>query len=71
MTVTTVQPHDWNTRIADDARANLATHSRDADECRELGLMLGLLEADPDGSLVTANPLNVDVGDFVWHSPMR
>lgn len=45
------------------ARVNLTTHVRSTDELRELGLMLGLIEVDPAGSLVTACPWDLDVGD--------
>lgn len=43
--------------LADTARANLTAHARSTDELRELGLMLGLIEVGPTGSLVTAYPL--------------
>ncbi|WP_371793112.1 hypothetical protein OG285_32805 [Streptomyces sp. NBC_01471] len=49
--------------LAAAARANLATHVRSTDELRELGLMLGLIEVDPTGSLVTACPWDLDDGN--------
>ncbi|MFC8125524.1 hypothetical protein [Streptomyces sp. NPDC057302] len=45
------------------ARANLTTYVRSADERRELGLMLGLIEVDSEGSLVAACPWDLDAGD--------
>ncbi|WP_326742871.1 hypothetical protein [Streptomyces sp. NBC_01768] len=46
--------------LADTARANLTAHARSTDELRELGLMLGLIEVGPTGSLVTAYPWELD-----------
>ncbi|MFD4948896.1 hypothetical protein ACFWNT_41930 [Streptomyces sp. NPDC058409] len=63
--------------LADTARANLTAHARSTDELRELGLMLGLIEADPTGSLVTACPWELDDDavadgpDQCSHSPLR
>ncbi|MGW6600488.1 hypothetical protein [Streptomyces sp. NPDC055036] len=48
--------------LAGTARANLTAHARSTDEFRELGLMLGLIEVDPTGSLVTACPWDLDDG---------
>ncbi|GAA0346206.1 MULTISPECIES: hypothetical protein [Streptomyces] len=45
------------------ARTNLTAHVRSTDELRELGLMLGLIEVDPAGSLVTACPWDLDADD--------
>ncbi|MFI8091511.1 hypothetical protein ACIF9R_24855 [Streptomyces sp. NPDC086080] len=53
------------------ARANLTTHVRSTDELRELGLMLGLIEVDPAGSLVTACPWDLDAGDAAVDGPDR
>ena len=53
------------------ARANLATHVRSTDELREPGLMLGLVEVDPAGSLVTACPWDLDAGDAAADGPDR
>ena len=48
---------DLNDRIAQDARLAVAARAYDAAECRELGLMLGLLTPGPEGSgLTRANP---------------
>lgn len=57
------QPKDPKTVLADDARLNIAAHSRDVPDCRELGLMLGLMETVPDGSLTTTDPWYADPGD--------
>ncbi|WP_434598335.1 hypothetical protein [Streptomyces sp. A5-4] len=51
------------------ARAILATHVRSTDELRELGLMLGLIEIDPTGSLVTAWPWDLDADDAAVDGP--
>lgn len=53
------------------ARANLTTHVRSTDELRELGLMLGLMEVDPGGSLVAACPWDLDAGDAAVDGPDR
>ncbi|MFK0244558.1 hypothetical protein ACIQUM_07655 [Amycolatopsis azurea] len=62
MTIARSRQQNWGIAVvADDARRTLATNVRDADELRDLGLMLGLFVADPDGSVGTANPLAADV----------
>ncbi|UJW28838.1 hypothetical protein L3Q67_26625 [Saccharothrix sp. AJ9571] len=71
MTITSTRSRDWTADLADTARANLTAYSRDAGECRDLGMMLGLIEVDPDGSLVAANPWDADLGDPAWHVPNR
>ncbi|MER6520083.1 hypothetical protein ABT246_24915 [Streptomyces sp. NPDC001553] len=53
------------------ARANLTTRAGSADELRELGLMLGLIEVDPSGSLVTACPWDLDAGNAAVDGPDR
>ncbi|MFF8918076.1 hypothetical protein ACF08M_33420 [Streptomyces sp. NPDC015032] len=53
------------------ARANLTAHVRSTDELRVLGLMLGLIEVDPAGSLVTACPWDLDDGDDAADGPDR
>lgn len=55
--------------LADRARANLTAHARSTDELRELGLMLGLIEVDSAGSLVTACPWDLDAGDAAVDDP--
>lgn len=62
MTIAVAQTHDWVAGLPDDARATLAVHSRDATEFRDLGLMLGLIEIEPDGSAVLADPWDADLG---------
>ncbi|WP_424863067.1 hypothetical protein [Streptomyces sp. MMS24-I29] len=56
-------PKKTTADLAADARSNLAALSRDADECRSLGLMLGLFETDSQGSLVAADPWNAALTD--------
>ncbi|MEU7318367.1 hypothetical protein [Streptomyces sp. NPDC007083] len=58
MTTSPAPRHDWNDELADSARTTLAACAHDPDEHRELGLMLGLFENDPYGSLVETNPLD-------------
>ncbi|MGW0901808.1 hypothetical protein ACWD0G_33465 [Streptomyces goshikiensis] len=53
------------------ARVNLTTHVRSTGELRELGLMLGLIEVDPAGSLVRACPWDLDAGDVAVTGPDR
>ncbi|MFE7119978.1 hypothetical protein ACFU99_31610 [Streptomyces sp. NPDC057654] len=57
--------------LAAAARATLTAHVRSTDELRELGLMLGLVEADPAGSLVVACPWDLDDGNVAAHGPDR
>ncbi|MEU6263712.1 hypothetical protein [Saccharopolyspora shandongensis] len=66
---TAAQPQDGHTAVADNARLTLSAYSRGPAEYHELGLMLGLMKVDPDGSLVTANPWDADVSDPAQHSP--
>lgn len=56
-------------QLCDEARLRLASHSEGAAECRELALMLGLVEADSSGSLVVANPWDADVDGSLPSSP--
>ncbi|MEV0443577.1 hypothetical protein AB0I84_36105 [Streptomyces spectabilis] len=53
------------------ARANLTTHARSTDELRDLSLMLGLIEVDSAGSLVTACPWDLDARDAAADGPDR
>ncbi|MFF3697324.1 hypothetical protein [Streptomyces sp. NPDC002221] len=48
--------------LSDMARGNLAANVRNAAELRELGLMLGLIDLDQTGSLVTACPWEPEDG---------
>lgn len=48
------------TQLSDKARLGVAAHSASPADCRELALMLGLIEVDPSGSLVKANPWEID-----------
>ncbi|MDO5865129.1 MULTISPECIES: hypothetical protein [Paenarthrobacter] len=50
------QPEDRSEQICDDARLLVSAHSADATDCRDLTLMLGLVEVDPSGTLTKANP---------------
>jgi hypothetical protein len=60
------------TELSTMARENLTAHVRSADELSELGLMLGLLEVDPTGMLVTACPWELDGGpDAAVNDPDR
>lgn len=59
-TVRTAQPEDRSEQICDDARLLVSAHSADAADCRDLALMLGLVEVDPSGSVTKANPWNAD-----------
>ncbi|ERI36519.1 hypothetical protein M707_16625 [Arthrobacter sp. AK-YN10] len=59
-TVRAAQPEDRSEQICDDARLLVSAHSADAADCRELALMLGLVEVDPSGSVTKANPWNAD-----------
>ncbi|WP_181273650.1 hypothetical protein [Brevibacterium oceani] len=47
-------------RIADDARRVLAVNADDAEDLRELGLMLGLFEASGADSVVATTPWALD-----------
>lgn len=57
---TTQEIRDRMTSIAATARSNLTAHVHDADDLRDLGLMLGLLGHDRDGSLVRTTPWDPD-----------
>lgn len=59
-TVRATQPEDRSEQICDDARLLVSAHSADAADCRELALMLGLVEVDPSESVTKANPWNAD-----------
>ncbi|MGI8306973.1 hypothetical protein [Saccharopolyspora hattusasensis] len=66
---TAAQPQDRHTAVADNASLTLAAYSHDPAEYRELNLMLGLIEVDPNGSLIAANPWDADVSEPAQHSP--
>lgn len=55
--------------LCEGTRARIAAHSSSGAEDRELALMLGLVEIDPHGSLVKANPWDAEVGDSLPRSP--
>lgn len=57
------------TQLSDKARLGVAAHSASPADCRELALMLGLIEVDPSGSLVKANPWEIDKVDSPPGSP--
>ncbi|BCW06836.1 MULTISPECIES: hypothetical protein [Micrococcaceae] len=59
-TIRAAQPEDRSEQICDDARLLVSAHSEDAADCRDLVLMLGLVEVDPSGSVTKANPWNAD-----------
>lgn len=59
-TVRAAQPEDRSEQICDDALLLVSAHSADAADCRDLALMLGLVEVDPSGSVTKANPWNAD-----------
>ncbi|MFF1880269.1 hypothetical protein ACFVVC_02205 [Pseudarthrobacter sp. NPDC058196] len=59
-TIRTTQPGDRSEQICDDALLLVSAHSADAADCRDLALMLGLVEVDPSGSVTKANPWNAD-----------
>lgn len=50
------EPTALHTIVGDHARLTVAEHAKDADETRELGLMLGLFVEDTDGRLETVTP---------------
>lgn len=56
-------------QLCDQARLRIAAHSSGAAEDREVALMLGLAEVDPDGSLEMANPWDTTLGDSLPVSP--
>lgn len=56
-------------QLCDQARMRIAAHSSGAAECREVALMLGLAEVDPDGSLEKVNPWDTALGDSLPVSP--
>jgi hypothetical protein len=55
--------HKETTELSDKARLGVAAHSTSPADCRDLALMLGLIEVDPSGSLVKANPWEIDILD--------
>ncbi|MFC7849312.1 hypothetical protein ACFUTU_12640 [Arthrobacter sp. NPDC057388] len=59
-TIRAAQPEDRSEQICDDARLLVSAHSEDAADCRDLVLMLGLVEVDPSGSVTKANPWNAE-----------
>jgi len=65
------QLHERTNQLRDMALRGVATRSVNTGECRELALMLGLVEDDPSGSLVKANPWDAEVGDSLPRSPRR
>ncbi|QOT16754.1 hypothetical protein [Paenarthrobacter sp. YJN-5] len=54
------RPGDKSEQICDDARLLVAANSADAADCRDLALMLGLVEVGPSGSVSKANPWDAD-----------
>lgn len=48
------------TLLSDKARLRVAAHSASPADCRELALMLGLIDIDSSGSVVKANPWEID-----------
>lgn len=61
--------HNETTQLSDKARLGVAAHSASPADCRQLALMLGLIEVDPSGSLVKANPWDIDIVDSRPGSP--
>lgn len=61
--------------LAGRARRNLAAISHDAEECRDLGIMLGLFRRRGDGSVEEADPWATDTTTdpsqhpLAWNSP--